>query len=113
GRDDDALESFDAADARLTRLARRSAVVTAVGSGLSTFAVGATVWGMLLMSVAAQHGGHLSRVALAAVVLTGLAAFEVTAPLSAAAQQLAAARASAARIFEVIDLPDPVTEPAE
>jgi thiol reductant ABC exporter CydC subunit len=113
GADGQALAEFDAADARLTRLARRSAVATALGSGLSTFVVGATVWAMLLLSVAAQHGGSLSRVALAAVVLTGLAAFEATGPLSAAAQQLAAARASARRIFEVIDLPDPVTEPAQ
>ncbi len=113
GADTAAIASFDAADDRLTRLTRRSAVAAAVSSGLSTLAVGATVWGMLLLSVAAQHGGHLSRVALAAVVLTGLAAFEATGPLSAAAQQMAAARASARRIFEVIDLPDPVTEPAD
>ncbi len=113
GADTEAIAAFDEADDRLTRLARRSAVAAALGSGLSTFAVGATVWGILLLSVAAQHGGNLSRVALAAIVLTGLAAFEATGPLSAAAQQLAAARASARRIFEVIDLPDPVTEPAQ
>ena len=113
GADVAALASFEAADDRLTRLTRRSAVVSAISSGLSTLAVGATVWGMLLLSVAAQSHGHLSRVALAAVVLTGLAAFEATGPLSAAAQQMAAARASARRIFEVIDLPDPVTEPAD
>ena len=113
GADAAALASFDDADDRLTRLTRRSAVVSAVSSGLSTLVLGATVWGMLLLSVAAQSHGHLSRVALAAVVLTGLAAFEATGPLSAAAQQLAAARASAQRIFEVIDLPDPVTEPAD
>jgi ATP-binding cassette, subfamily C, bacterial CydC len=113
GADAAALALCDEADARLTRLTRRSAVVSAVSSGLSTLTLGATVWGMLLLSVAAQHSGRLSRVALAAVVLTGLAAFEATGPLSAAAQQLAAARASARRIFEVIDLPDPVTEPAD
>ncbi len=113
GADAAALASFDGADDQLTRLTRRSAVVSAVSAGLSTLTLGATVWGMLLLSVAAQSRGHLSRVALAAVVLTGLAAFEATGPLSAAAQQLAAARASARRIFEVIDLPDPVTEPAE
>ncbi len=112
GADTEAIAAFDTADDRLTRLTRRSAVATALGSGLSTFAVGTTVWAILLVSVAAQHGGNLSRVALAAVVLTGLAAFEATGPLSAAAQQLAAARTSAQRIFEVIDLPDPVTEPA-
>jgi ATP-binding cassette, subfamily C, bacterial CydC len=113
GADAAALALFDTADDRLTRLTRRSAVVSSVSSGLSTLALGATVWGMLLLSVGAQSHGHLSRVALAALALTGLAAFEATGPLSAAAQQLAAARASARRIFEVIDLPDPVTEPSD
>lgn len=112
GADRRAIASFDAADATVTRLTRRAAVVTAVGSGLATAAVGATVWVVLLLSVSGQHGGQLSRVGMAAVVLTGLAAFEATGPLGAAAQQLAAAGGSARRIFEVIDLPDPVAEPA-
>jgi ATP-binding cassette, subfamily C, bacterial CydC len=112
GADRRAIASFDAADAAVTRLTRRVAVVTAVGSGLTTAAVGATVWAILLQSVSAQHGGQLSRVGTAAVVLTGLAAFEATGPLGAAAQQLSAARGSARRLFEVIDLPDPVAEPA-
>ncbi len=112
GADVPALASFDEADRTVTRLARRSAVVAALSAGLTSALVGGTVWLMLLLAVSGQSAGKLSRVGLAAVVLTGLAAFEATGPLSAAAQQLSAARSSARRIFEVIDLPEPVVDPA-
>ena len=112
GADQRALAAVEAADQRVTTLARRSAAGGALSAGLTSACVGATVWSMLLLAVYAESGGQLSRVALAAVVLTGLAAFEATGPLSAAAQQLSAARSSARRIFEVIDLPAPTQEPA-
>ncbi len=111
GADERALNAFADADRTVTRLARRSAVGTGLGAGLTQLVIGATVWMMLVLAVAAQHGGHLSRVSLAAVLLTGLASFEATGPLGAAAQQLVAARSSARRIFDVLDQPDPVTEP--
>ncbi len=113
GADERAMAAGDEADAAYTRLSRRSAVATAVSAGITSGVVGATVWVMLLLGVMAHHDNQLSRVSLAAVVLTGLAAFEATGPLSAAAQQLAAARTSARRIFEVLDLPDPVMDPAD
>jgi ATP-binding cassette subfamily C protein CydC len=106
-----ALATFDEADRCVTGLTRRSAVVTGLGAGLTSATLGATVFVVLLLSVAAQHGGELGRVGLAAVVLTALAAFEATGPLCAAAQQLAAARSSARRIFEVLDLPEPSPDP--
>ena len=111
GADQRALTTLEAADERLTKLARWSAVGGALSAGLSSACVGATVWTMLLLAVYAEGGNHLSRVGLAAVVLTGLASFEATGPLSAAAQQLSAARGSARRIFEVIDLPASIREP--
>jgi ATP-binding cassette subfamily C protein CydC len=111
GRADDALSTVDARDRALTSIARRSAAVSAVGVGLTSAVTGATVWALLIFSVSAAHAGGLGRVGLAAVVLTGLAAFEATGPLAAAAQQLTSVKASARRVFEVIDQPDPVTEP--
>ncbi len=92
GADERALNAFADADRTVTRLARRSAVGTGLGAGLTQLVIGATVWMMLVLAVAAQHGGRLSRVSLAAVLLTGLASFEATGPLGAAAQQLVAAR---------------------
>ena len=66
---------------------------------------------MLLLGVAAVGGGTLTRVPLAVLTLTALAAFEAVTALPAAAIQLGQARASAARVAAVLDAPDPVAEP--
>jgi ABC-type multidrug transport system fused ATPase/permease subunit len=61
--------------------------------------------------VAGVADGTLTRVPLAVLTLTALAAFEAVTALPAAALQISAARASAARIGAVLDAPDPVGEP--
>jgi ATP-binding cassette subfamily C protein CydC len=106
-----ALAASDAADRRLTALARRSAVASGLGDGLMAAAAGLTLWGVLLLGVHAVAGGTLTRVPLAVLTLTALASFEAVTALPAAALQLGAARGSAARIGAVLDAPDPVTEP--
>ena len=111
GAQDAALAAADAADDELTRLARRTAAGAALGSGLSQAVAGLTLWGVLLLGVAAVGGGTLTRVPLAVLTLTALAAFEAVTALPAAAIQLGQARASAARVAAVLDAPDPVTEP--
>ena len=113
GAQDAALLSCEDADAELTRLARRSALAGGLGSGLAVAAAGLTVWGVLLLGVAAVSGGTLTRVPLAVVTLTALAAFEVAAPLPAAAMALGHSVSSARRISRVEDAPDPVHDPAE
>jgi thiol reductant ABC exporter CydC subunit len=112
GAQDEALGAVAAADARLTALARRSALAAGLGDALLAAVSGLTVWGVLLLGVAAVSGGTLTRVPLAVVTLTALAAFEAVTVMPAAAMQLGAARASARRIGAILDAPDPVTEPA-
>ena len=111
GAQDAALAAADEADHELTRLARRSAAGAALGSGLSQAVAGLTLWGVLLLGVAAVGGGTLTRVPLAVLTLTALAVFEAVTALPAAAIQLGQARASAARVGAVLDAPDPVAEP--
>jgi ATP-binding cassette, subfamily C, bacterial CydC len=111
GADQAALDRCDAADAELTGLARRSAVAAGLGTGLTTFVSGLTVWGVLLLAVGAVSGGTLTRVPLAVVTLTALAAFEAVTPLTAAALALGQSVGSARRIGGVLDAPDPVREP--
>jgi ATP-binding cassette, subfamily C, bacterial CydC len=111
GAQDTALAAVDAADRRLTVLARRSAAASGLGDGLMAAAAGLTLWGVLLLGVQAVAAGTLTRVPLAALTLTALASFEAVTALPAAALQLGAARGSAARIGAVLDAPDPVTEP--
>jgi ATP-binding cassette, subfamily C, bacterial CydC len=112
GADEDALSAVVASDATLTGLARSSAAAAGFGTGLMTAVTGLTVWGVLLLGVAAVSDGTLTRVPLAVLTLTTLAAFEAVTAMPAAAMQLSAARASADRIGAILDAPDPVAEPA-
>jgi ATP-binding cassette, subfamily C, bacterial CydC len=105
------LDRARAADAELTRLARRSAAASGLGAGLSAAAAGLTLWGVLLLGVAATGAGALGRVPLAVITLTALAAFEAVTALPAAALQLGLARSAAERIAAVADTPDPVRRP--
>jgi ATP-binding cassette, subfamily C, bacterial CydC len=107
-----ALDRAAAADAELTRLARRTASASGLGTGLTAGVAGLTLWGVLLLGVAVTAGGSLGRVPLAVITLTALAAFEAVTALPAAAIQLGQSRIAAGRIAAVLDAPDPVTEPA-
>ena len=99
-------------DRSLTRLARRSASGEGLGAGLAAAAAGLTLWGVLLLGVAAVDVGGLTRVTLAVLALTALAAFDAVATLPSAAVQMGQARASATRVAAILDAPDPVTDPA-
>ena len=112
GAQDAALAVAAAADKQLTALGGRSAAAAGLGSGLIMASSGLTLWGVLVLGVAAVGDGTLTRVPLAVVTLTALAAFEAVTAMPAAALQLGAARASARRIGAVLDAPDPVAEPA-
>jgi ATP-binding cassette subfamily C protein CydC len=105
------LNRARAADAELTRLTRRSAAASGLGVGLISAVSGLTLWGVLLLGVAATGAGSLGRVPLAVITLTALAAFEAVTALPAAALQLGQARSAADRIAAVVDTPDPVRRP--
>ncbi len=111
GAQDAALARAGAADAELTRLARRTAAASGLGTGLMSVVSGLTLWAVLLLGVAATGSGALTRVPLAVLTLTALAAFEAVTALPAAAVQLDQARVSAGRITAVTDTPDPVRDP--
>jgi thiol reductant ABC exporter CydC subunit len=112
GAEETALAAVTAADADLARQARRNASVHGLGTGLSSAMAGVTLWGVLLLGVAATGDGALTRVPLAVLTLTALASFEAVTALPAAAIQLGQARESARRITAVLDTPDPIREPA-
>jgi ATP-binding cassette subfamily C protein CydC len=105
------LDRARSADAELTRLARRSAAASGLGAGLTAAISGLTLWGVLLLGVAATGSGSLGRVPLAVITLTALAAFEAVTALPAAALQLGQARSAADRIAAVAGAPEPVRRP--
>ncbi|MFF3791504.1 thiol reductant ABC exporter subunit CydD [Streptomyces sp. NPDC001981] len=100
------------ADTVLTRIASRAATATALGGGLSALICGLTVVAAALVAVPAVHDGRLAGVALAVVVLTPLAAFEAVTGLPLAVQYRQRVKRSAERVYEVLDAPVPVHEPA-
>jgi thiol reductant ABC exporter CydC subunit len=106
------LDRAMGADAEVTQLAGTAARTAGVGQGLTSLCVGLAMWGALVAGVAAVHAGHLEGVLLAGIVLIPLVAFELVTPLPGATQTLQRVRRAAARVFEVMDTPPPVPEPA-
>ncbi|MEV7105800.1 thiol reductant ABC exporter subunit CydD [Streptomyces atroolivaceus] len=106
-------EQVRTADSVLTRIASRAAAATALGGGLSALICGLTVVGTALVALPAVLDGRLEGVELAVVVLTPLAAFEAVTGLPLAVQYRQRIERSAERVFEVLDAPVPVEEPAE
>ncbi|MFG3038616.1 thiol reductant ABC exporter subunit CydD [Streptomyces sp. NPDC048330] len=100
------------ADRTLTGIASRQAAATALGAGLSAVVCGLTVVAAALVGVQGVRDGRLDGVALAVVVLTPLAAFEAVTGLPLAVQYRQRVKHSAERVFEVLDAPAPVHEPA-
>ena len=106
------LGRLDDSDSRLREVARRGAGTTGIGLGLTTALAGLASWGALTVGVAATHAGSLNGALLAVLALVPLAAFELASPLPAATQALQRSRVAAARVFEAMDAPAVVHDPA-
>jgi ATP-binding cassette, subfamily C, bacterial CydC len=113
GREDERLERLAAADSALVRLARRGALADGAGDALMLLVTGATVAGVLAVSVAAHAAGALDRVLIAMLALLALASFEAVQPLSQAARELAETLAAGQRLLELMERRPAVTDPTE
>jgi thiol reductant ABC exporter CydC subunit len=100
------------ADSLLTSIAGASARTAGIGQSLTSLCCGLAMWGALLVGVTAVHAGRLDGVLLAGLALIPLVAFELVTGLPTATQTLQRVRRCAARVFEVMDTPAPVSEPA-
>ena len=107
------LAEIDRLDAELTRMARRAAWATGVGSGVAMLAAGASVWGSAVVAPPAVHDGRLSGVLVAVIVLLPLAAFEALVPLPQAAVLATRVRSAVRRLFGLLDETPATTEPAD
>ena len=111
GAGDRALAAVQGKGARVGDATIRSGHARGTGAAVSALAAGAAVWGAVFFAVPAVRGGTLAAVLLAVVVLTPLAAHEVFAGLTPAAQQVPRLRAAQARVAEVTGRLAPVAEP--
>ncbi|NGN70036.1 thiol reductant ABC exporter subunit CydC, partial [Streptomyces sp. A7024] len=104
------LAEVERIDGRLTRIARRSAAATGLGSALTALACGLTVAAAAVAGAQAAADGRLSGVWLATVVLTPLAAFEAVNGMPLAFQQRMRVQRSQERLREVMETPIPAAE---
>ncbi len=111
GAIDAQIQSIRDLDAELTAIGTASAGIDGIGLALSTALAGLACWGCLLAGVPAVASGRLGGTELAVITLIPLAAFELVVGLPVATQALQRVRQGAARVFEVIDTPDPAPEP--
>ena len=108
GAVDAAVAEVSRSDAALTALDRRAAMASGLGNALGALATGLTVAACIGLGVSALDAGQLDGVWLAALALIPLAMADVLSGMPAAALAHARVAGSAARIFQVMDAPDPV-----
>ena len=111
GRTEETLARVRAADRRLAALARRDALAAGLAEALSILVVGATVAGVLAVSVSAHASGELDRVFVATLALLALASFDAVTPLPTAARELLASLAAGRRVADLIDRDPAIRDP--
>jgi thiol reductant ABC exporter CydC subunit len=107
------LAGVEEFDEQLRRVARQGAGTTGIGLGLTTALAGLASWGALTVGIDATHAGSFNGALLAVLALVPLAAFELASPLPAATQALQRSRVAAARVFDAMDAPPVVHDPAK
>jgi ATP-binding cassette, subfamily C, bacterial CydC len=113
GCEKDRLRGLQAADRKLVRIARRAALADGTGDALRLLVMGATVVGVLAVSVSAHAGGNLNRVLIATLALLALASFEAVQPLPEAVRELGATLAAGRRILELSDREPSIVDPEQ
>lgn len=106
------LSRIDALDTELTRIARRSAWATGLGSGVAALAAGVSVLITAMLGATAVRSGQLAAVSFVVIVLLPLAAYESLVPLPAAAVLVARVRRAGRRLLELLDAEPAVTDPS-
>ena len=103
GREDEAIARVRAADAELVRLGRRDALAAGAADALMIVVAGATVAGVLAVTVDAHAAGALDRVLVATLALLALASFDAVIPLPGAARELSGVLAAGRRVLETVE----------
>jgi ATP-binding cassette, subfamily C, bacterial CydC len=111
GRQDDAFGRVRTADAELVRLGRRVALAAGAVDALMILVAGATVAGVLAVSVDAHAAGSLDRVLVATLALLALASFDAVLPLPGAARELSGLLAAGRRVLETAEREPLVRDP--
>jgi thiol reductant ABC exporter CydC subunit len=111
GREDLLGQRLDALTERRRIAERRLATARGLNLALAGVLSGLAAVATLAVAVPLVTNGTLEPVLLAVVPLAALATFEAVAPLTVAVEHLDRARASAARLTELVDTPPAVLDP--
>jgi ATP-binding cassette subfamily C protein CydC len=87
--------------------------ISGLQSALSTLLTNLGMWTVLFMTIPLVNEGRLGGVMLGTLTLLTLASFEAVTPLPLAAQMWESVRASAGRLFEIVDAEPVVKENRE
>ncbi len=112
GLERDRVRTLRRLDARLVRIARRAALADGLGEALRLLVTGATVVGVLALSVSAHADGRLDRTLIALLGLVSLAAFEAVQPLTESFRELGSTIAAGRRVLELTDRKPLIVDPA-
>jgi thiol reductant ABC exporter CydC subunit len=111
GCEESRLAQLAATDRRLVEHAHRAAVLDGAAEALQTVVAGATLVGVLAISIDAHASGRLDRVLIAALGLLALATFDAVQPLARSARELVEAVAAGGRILELTERTPRIRDP--
>ena len=94
-------------------LQRQMARISGLQSALGILLTNLSMWTVLYLTIPLVTDGSLSGVMLGTLALLTLASFEAVTPLPLAAQMWESVRASASRLFEIVDAKPAVEENRE
>ena len=97
---------------RLISVQRREAWGEAIANALSASVSRATLWLALVLAIPLLGRAAIDGPALALIVFLVMASFEAVAPLPSAFRALAETRASARRVFEIMETEPAIVDPA-
>jgi thiol reductant ABC exporter CydC subunit len=101
-----------ATGARLSAQQERQAALRGTGNGLGALFTSLAAITIVLIATPMVTSGRLDPVYFAMLPLAALACYEAVQPLTAGLQHFEASKTAGRRVFELIDAPPEVTEPA-
>ncbi len=110
GRAADQQHAIDNSSRAVGHAQRRLALVTGINSGMSVLLTNMGMWTILAFAIPLVSAGKIEGVMLGALSLITLASFEAVMPLPLAAQMWESTRASAKRLFEIVDAEPAVSD---
>ena len=113
GLERDRIRTMRRSDSQLVRISRRAALADGLGDCLRLLVTGATVVGVLAVSIQAHADGRLDRVLIAMLALLSLAAFEAVQPLTESFRELQTTVAAGRRVLDLTNRAPRIVDPTQ